>query len=169
MSHEKFSIVLAFCITILKSPDKSERRFEMSDQPEVDVQRRRKADKPTERAEAPVRRQTSGSGGGPTKPSLGGGFNIPTRGKMGGCGGLIVIIVIIAYILLSGGGGSELETSAPLYEQSTESNPVIEDSSTNTPRPTREPVTGQTGQKWLIMLYQDADDQVLSRTFFRSE
>jgi hypothetical protein len=68
----------------------------MSDQPEVDVQRRRKAYKPTERAEAPVRRQTNGSGGGPTKPSLGGGFNIPTRGKMGGCGGLIVIIVIIA-------------------------------------------------------------------------
>ena len=138
----------------------------MSNQPEIDVQRRRKADKPTERAEAPVRRQTGGTGGGPSRPSLGGGFNIPTRGKMGGCGGLIVIIVIIAYILLTGGGGSDLETSAPLYEQPTESNPVIKDFPTNTPRPTREPVTGQTGQKWLVMLYQDADDQVLEQDIF---
>ncbi len=30
----------------------------MSEQPSVDVERRRKADKPTERAEAPIRRQT---------------------------------------------------------------------------------------------------------------
>ncbi len=141
----------------------------MSNQPEIDVQRRRKADKPTERAEAPVRHQTGGTGGtggGPSRPSLGGGFNIPTKGKMGGCGGVIVIIVIILYILLGGGGGSDQETSAPLYEQPTQSNQLVENLPTNTPRPTREPVTGQAGQKWLVMLYQDADDQVLEQDIF---
>jgi hypothetical protein len=53
----------------------------MSNQPEIDVQRRRKADKPTEQAEAPVRRQTGGAGGGPSRPSMGGGFTIPTKVK----------------------------------------------------------------------------------------
>jgi hypothetical protein len=138
----------------------------MSNQPEIDVQRRRKADKPTERAEAPVRRQTGGAGEGPSKPSFSDGFNIPTRGKKGGCGGVLVIIFIIAYILLNGGGGTELETSAPLYEQPTQSSQLIEDLPTNTPRPTREPVAGQAGQKWLVMLYQDADDQVLEQDIF---
>jgi hypothetical protein len=85
---------------------------------------------------------------------------------MGGCGGVIVIIVIILYILLGGGGGSDQETSAPLYEQPTQSNPLVENLPTNTPRPTREPVTGQAGQKWLVMLYQDADDQVLEQDIF---
>jgi hypothetical protein len=138
----------------------------MSHQPEIDVQRRRKADKPTERAEAPIRRQTGGTGGGPSSPSLGGGFNIPTKGKMGGCGGILVIIIIILYILLGGGGGSDQETSAPLYEQPTQSNPPVENLPTNTPRPTREPASDQAGQKWLVMLYQDADDQVLEQDIF---
>ena len=138
----------------------------MSNQPEIDVQRRRKADKPTERADAPVRRQSGGTGSGSGRPSLGGGFNIPTRGKMGGCGGVIVIIIIILYILLGGGGGSEVDTSAPIYEQPTQSSQLVEDYPTNTPRPTREPVTGQVGQKWLVMLYQDADDQVLEQDIF---
>ena len=102
----------------------------MSNEPEIDVQRRRKADKPTERAEAPSRPPSSstggtgGGGGGSYRPSLGGGINIPTKGKLGGCGGVIVIIVIILYILLGGGGGSDGDTSAPLYEQPTESSPT---------------------------------------------
>ena len=138
----------------------------MSDRPSIDVERRRKADKPTEQAEAPIRRQTGGTGGGPSRPGLGGGFNIPTKGKMGGCGGVLVIIVIIAYVLLSGGGEGDLETPAPQIEQPTQSSPLVENLPTNTPRPTREPIAGQTGQKWLVMLYQDADDQVLEQDIF---
>jgi len=138
----------------------------MSNQPEIDVQRRRKADKPTERAEAPVRRQTGSGGGGPSRPSMGGGFNIPTKGKMGGCGGVLVIIFIIAYILLSGGGGSELETSAPPYEQPTQSSQLVENFPANTPRPTHAQVSGQAGQNWLVMMYLDADDQVLEQDIF---
>jgi Clostripain family len=136
----------------------------MSDRPSIDVERRRKADKPTERAEAPARRRPGGEGGGPVRPS-GGGFNIPTKGKMGGCGGGIVIIIIIAYILLSGGGG-DLETTPPLLEEPTESSPLIDNLPTNTPRPTRIPQAGQSGQTWLVMLYQDADDQVLEQDIF---
>lgn len=134
----------------------------MSDKPSIDVERRRKAEKPTERAEGPIRRETGGTGGAPYRPS-GGGFTIPSKGKMGGCGGALVIIVIIAYILLSGGGGGNQEPTTPLVEQPTDSNLVVEKLPTNTPRPTRVPVVGQTGQKWLVMLYQDADDQVLEQ------
>jgi hypothetical protein len=142
----------------------------MSNQPEIDVERRRKADKPTERAEAPIRRQTggeggSGGGGGSYQPS-GGGFNIPTKGKLGGCGGLIILIVIIAYYILSGGGGTSSQSETPAVEQPTESNPIVQNLPTNTARPTRAPVSGQTGQKWLVMLYQDADDQVLEQDIF---
>jgi hypothetical protein len=138
----------------------------MSNQPEIDVQRRRKADKPVERAEAPIRRQTSGSGGAPNRPSLGGGFNIPTRGKLGGCGGILVFVLILAYYLLAGGGGTDLQSEAPVNEQLTESNLIAQNLPTNTPRPTRVPVVGQTGQKWLVMIYQDADDQVLEQDIF---
>ncbi len=128
----------------------------MSEQPSVDVGRRRKADKPTEHAEAPIRRQTGG----------GGGFNIPSKGKMGGCGGILILLLIIGIYLLSGGGGDNQEASVPLLEPPTESNPITQNLPTNTPRPTRVPVSGQTGQKWLVMLYQDADDQVLEQDIF---
>jgi len=140
----------------------------MSEQPSVDVERRRKADKPAERAEAPIRRQTGEGGGGPSRPSGGGlgGLPIPTGGKLGGCGGVIVIILIIAYYLLSGGGGTNPDMSNPVLEQPTESSLFVESLPTNTPRPTPAPVAGQVGQKWLVMLYQDADDQVLEQDIF---
>ncbi len=137
----------------------------MGDQPEINVERRRKADKPTQQAPAPIRRQTGAGGGDPYKPS-GGGFNIPNKGKMGGCGGILVIILIIGYYLLSGSGGADLQSEAPVYEQPTESNPIANKQPTNTARPTHVPVAGQTGQKWLVMLYQDADDQVLEQDIF---
>jgi Clostripain family len=138
----------------------------MSDRPSIDVERRRKADRPTGRAEAPIRRTTGGGEGGPIRPSGGGGFNIPSGGKLGGCGGIIVIILIIGYILLSGGGGTSPEEVAPIQEQPTQGSLIAENLPTNTLRPTRAPVAGQTGQKWLVMLYQDADDQILEQDIF---
>ncbi|HEX9090704.1 MAG TPA: clostripain-related cysteine peptidase, partial [Anaerolineales bacterium] len=140
----------------------------MSERPSIDVERRRKADKPTERAEAPERRQTGGGDIGPGRPTGGGlmGLPIPSGGKLGGCGGILVIIVIIAYYLLSGGGGTDQGQPSQTLEQPTESNPIIGSLPTNTPRPTRVPQTGQAGQKWLVMLYQDADDQVLEQDIF---
>ena len=139
----------------------------MSDRPSIDVERRRKADKPTERAEAPIRKESGGTGGsgGSVRPS-GGGFNFPTKGKLGGCGGAVVIILIIAIYLLSGGGGGDQNNTTQIDEFPTASNPVVDNLPTNTPRPTRVPVVGETGQKWLVMLYQDADDQVLEQDIF---
>lgn len=142
----------------------------MSNQPEIDVERRRKADKPTQRAETPIRRQTGGSsggggGGGSYQPS-GGGFNIPTKGKVGGCGGIFLIIIIIVIMLLTRGGGVNLQGDTTGLDQPTESNPIVQNLPTSTPRPTRVPVAGETGQKWLVMLYQDADDQVLEQDIF---
>ena len=148
----------------------------MSDEPSIDVQRRRRGNKPTSRAEAPVRRPAGEGGSGSSRPT-GGGFSIPTGGKLGGCGGFLVIILIIAYVLISGGGGggdttevatdqSEPVQSNPVESNPVQSNPVFENLPTNTPRPTRAPVSGQTGQKWLVMLYQDADDQILEQDIF---
>jgi hypothetical protein len=138
----------------------------MSNEPEVEVQRRRRAEKPTQQAEAPIRRQTEGRGGGTGSPFGGGGFNIPTKGKVGGCGGILIIILIIAYYLLSRSGGVNIQDQNPVIEQPTESNPIVQNLPTNTPRPTPLPVAGQTGQKWLVMMYQDADDQVLEQDIF---
>ena len=136
----------------------------MSNQPSMDVQRRRKGDKPTGRAEAPVRRSVDGGGSSTNRPT-GGGFSIPTGGKLGGCGGILVVILIIAYYLISGGGGGN-ETTVPDQTQPTESSPLAIKLPTNTPRPTRAAAAGQSGQKWLIMLFQDADDQVLEQDIF---
>jgi hypothetical protein len=85
---------------------------------------------------------------------------------MGGCGGILILILIIGYYLLSGGGGGNQDTTKPLLEEPTESNPITQNLPTNTPRPTRVPVAGQTGQNWLVMLYQDADDEVLEQDIF---
>lgn len=140
----------------------------MSERPSIDVERRRKAEKPTERAETPIRRQTGGGEGKPSRPSGGGfgGLPIPTGGKLGGCGGILLILVIIAYYLLSGGGGFDQGEQDKALEQPTQTIPIVENLPTNTPRPTRVPQAGQAGQKWLVMLYQDADDQILEQDIF---
>lgn len=137
----------------------------MSNEPSIDVQRRRKGNKPTSRAEAPVRQTTGGGGASSSRPTGGSLPTIPAGGKLGGCGGIIVLILIIGYVLLTGGGGSTEEASTD-PGQPVESNPVVENPPTNTPRPTRAAVSGETGQKWLVMLYQDADDQILEQDIF---
>jgi hypothetical protein len=76
------------------------------------------------------------------------------------------LILIVGYYLLSGGGGTTPQSESPVLEQPTESNPIVQNLPTNTPRPTKVPMAGQTGQKWLVMLYQDADDQVLEQDIF---
>jgi hypothetical protein len=137
----------------------------MSNQPEIDVERRRKADRPTGRAETPTHRQAGGGGGGSYRPS-GGGFNIPTKGKMGGCGGILIIILIIAYYVFFGGGGADQGSDSSFYESPNQPQQVEQNLDTNIPRPTRAPLAGEAGQKWLVMLYQDADDQVLEQDIF---
>lgn len=66
----------------------------MSDKPEIDVQRRRKGDKPTRQATASTRRESGGSTGGPSLGGTGGSLlgsagNLLGGGSKGklGCGG----------------------------------------------------------------------------------
>jgi hypothetical protein len=153
----------------------------MSNIPSIDVQRRRKGNKPTDRAEAPQRPTGGGGGGGgggSYKPTGGGfgGLPIPggTGGKLGGAGGCLVIILIIAYVLL-GGGGTNTPTDNQAQTFPTQEEVASQNLPANTPRPTRTPAptqpkpagqAGQSGQKWLVMLYQDADDQILEQDIY---
>jgi hypothetical protein len=135
----------------------------------IEVQRRRKGEGPVGRAEAPRRE----SGGGPSG-GQGGGFpsfgGMPSRGgRIGGCGTIVVILLLIGYFLLSGGGGLNLGGStdqgtgleppaAPPLQQEPQGLPQ----SNFTP-----PVPASSGnQTWTVMLYQDADDQVLEQDIF---
>jgi len=149
----------------------------MSNPPEINVKRRRKGETPTGRADAPVRRESdssgssSSSGGGGYRPPSGGGFQMPSRGKLGGgCGGFLVVAIIIAYVIFGGGlggdGGDTYVSDLPTLEQLIPNNSSQNNQPTNTPRPTREASSGQVGQKWLVMMYQDADDQVLEQDIY---
>ncbi len=139
---------------------------------EIEVQRRRKGAPPTGRADAP-RRETGGQGGGSGFPSSGGfrpsgGF--PSRGRqIGGCGSILVLIIIVAIYFFSNGqvdltggglGGQPQGQDAPLYEPpQQQSEPFSVPQSNFTP-----PVPSLgSGQTWTIMLYQDADDQILEK------
>ena len=155
----------------------------MSNTPEVNVQRRRKGEKPTGQAVAPRRRDTGGgqggssggmggsSGGGTGGSSFGGGGGglfTPTRGKMGGCGGIVAIIAIaVLYLLLSGDGGLGGDPGqAPIDQPPVTNAQPTQILATHTPRATRVPSTTGSGDTWLVMLYQDADDQVLEQDIY---
>lgn len=145
----------------------------MSEKPSIDVQRRRRGTKPTSRAEKPDRQTPSGTGGsgarpgggGPVRPAGGGGLGIPSKGKLGGCGGILILALVIGYYLLTGGGGG-IDEPVGLPDQSSSEQQAPVNLPTNTPRPTRVPSSGDAGQNWLVMLYQDADDQVLEQDIY---
>jgi hypothetical protein len=145
----------------------------------VRVQRRRR---PTsgpgerERAEAPRRDRDrdggqrpppGGGGGGPTggAPLLGGGGLQPGgRRSISIIGVLLIIALLIGLFvcrgcgILGGDGGEGPQAPAP--------GPTI---APVTPGPTRTPVAAATaapGQRWLVMLYQDADDKVLEQDIY---
>lgn len=147
----------------------------MSNIPDVNVKRRRKGEAPQQRAEAPIRRPGSssagGSGGGFVPTGGGGsgggsGFSLPSRGKLGGgCGGLLVVILVVAYLLLGGGLGSDESGNVADFPTQAPINSVTQVPATA--RPTR--ITSGTvdaDQKWLVMLYQDADDQILEQDIY---
>ncbi len=151
----------------------------MSEKPEIDVQRRRKGEKPTQRATAPVRRQSgqpggsSGSSGGSSGGSYSGGGGGSLLGSAGsllgggkkklGCGGIVIIVILILFFVFSNGldlGELPAEDQQPYID----SEPATV-SITRTPRPSPPPSSGG-GNTWLVMNYQDADDQVLEQDIF---
>lgn len=162
------------------------------DREEVKVTRRRQGDGgPRERADTPSRRRgESGGAGGPGRPSGGGGFG-DSGGSQLPIGDIISLLlslpkpVLIALVLLVcclGGlflyyssedlSISEFDTGPTVAVQAPSQDPTATPASrppTASPPPaTRQPVPGvaATGQKWLVMLYQDAKDRVLDQDIF---
>ena len=140
---------------------------------EIDVQRRRKSSGPEGRAEAPSRRDQGGSGGG-----SGGGWQ-PGDGSGSGGGGLklppwMMIILVILFLIFGGGGalgglfGSGSSGSTPQDNPPTDISPANPpaDIPTLTPQPYTPQAVVKDGNTWTIMLYQDADDQILEQDVF---
>jgi hypothetical protein len=133
----------------------------MSKHDEIEAQRRRKGEPPSGRAEAP-HRETGGSG--LPRQSMG----MPSRGKqVGGCGSIVVVIIIIAIYIFSGGN---IDLTGGGMEQPSSQDPYVEQPDTSVTMPQSNftppvPASGS-GQTWTVMLYQDADDQILEKDIF---
>lgn len=139
---------------------------------EIDAQRRRKGSGPEGRADAPVYRPDSGGTGGGTG---GGGFQPSSGGGRGG--GLrlppwMIIIIFILLLIFGGKGflgqllGGTTDTGYPT-EQALAGNiatqiPVGQ----SAPVAGFTPPAGSQAGSWTVMLYQDADDQVLEQDVF---
>jgi hypothetical protein len=163
----------------------------MEEKRTVQTQRRRRttpSSEPRERADAPERDQPSSGGGSepprsPGGPSGSGGSSGPAMPMGGGGGGLMrnplmmilaVIVIGLFFILprLTGGGDSgqlgDLGNTGAL-EPAANQAAVAQPTATRMPRPTAASAPaagGQPGQRWLIMLYQNADDKVLEKDIF---
>src|SRR5512143_996528 len=145
----------------------------MAPQDKIEVERRRKGSTPAGRAEAPQRETGGGQYGGGSDLPPGGGFPSgggPSRGRqIGGCGSILLVIAVIAiYIFskgqidLTGGGSDQPLTQAPYVEQPSQSESSSAPVSNFTPPV---PASGA-GQTWTVMLYQDADDEILEKDIF---
>jgi len=146
----------------------------MTKRDNIRVERRRKGTPPSGRAEAPHRESGGGQGGGLGVPP-GSGFprpsgGFPSRGRqIGGCGSVLILIVIAAFYLFSNGQvdltGAPAEQPFPqdtFPEQPQQPDQPSVPSSNFTPPV---PASGS-GQTWTIMMYQDADDQILEKDIF---
>lgn len=110
----------------------------------------------------------SGSSGG----SGGLGGLAGSSGGRKGCGGLvgiIILVIVLFFLFKSCQGGSLLpdmtspEQNEPVYTQPTQVLQPTQPRATSTPWPTAINAGDNSGQKWLVMMYQDADDQALER------
>jgi len=157
-------------------------------------ERRRRAEPPEsgrERAEAP-RRETGGQGlpppgfgggGGTPRPSFGGGPGLPLgkpKSIMGMVLMLIVVCIFVALQVFSGDDTQDLTANQPPLPAETsepfEILPLEEPASTPRQIPTRTPASAAqptgapaaagSGQRWLVMLYQDADDKILEHDIY---
>jgi clostripain len=141
---------------------------------EIEAQRRRKGSGPEGRADAPVKREEGGGGGGGgMRPSSGGGGMLPSLGgsRMGGtrlpsCIVVLIVVLIGAYFLYNmfAGDGTNPSpaTEAPVSSGFETQVPVVQPTAVAG-------FTPQAGAKpgsWTVMLYQDADDQVLEQDIF---
>jgi len=155
----------------------------------IEAKRRRQSTGASGRAEAPHRRaegSDSSAGGGGGIPSFGGGSGGGGK-KLSGCATVIIVIIAIAYYLLFGNQsqpdnqGNLPNENSPIAVQDTQeavenvpaeatSLPAVE-LPTEVLQPTQAPPAkitplkpvGGTGKTWTVMLYQDADDEILEQ------
>lgn len=88
--------------------------------------------------------------------------------------GTILLIIVVFFLLRLFQGGTDPGASLPdpSFNQTEEvalttSLPVeLPDLSPTQPRPTRTPSTAASGDTWLVMLYQDADDKILEQDIY---
>ncbi len=138
----------------------------MDDREKIKVKRRRKGDSPEgkPRAQAPSRRRTDETaderGLPPSQPtarkstSPTGGIKLPIW--------LIIVAAILYFVFNSLTGGSE-DTISVQESRPTEVINISIPTSTSKPvEIIKQPVSSE-GQTWLVMLYQDADDQTLEK------
>ncbi len=144
----------------------------------IEAKRRRQSSGPSGRAEAPSQRRaedeetrppSGGSGGVPSfggAPSLGGGK------KLSGCATIIIIVFIIAYYLIFGNQGQTgtqqtASEEAPVLLQPTQEpeEELLVEPTLAVPQPsgTRPSISTGGAKTWTVMLYQDADDQILEQ------
>jgi len=146
----------------------------------VRARRRRRVEQsePRQDAEAPIRRREEEelppsfpSGGGAPPQATGG---MPKASKMGG-GTLLLLLIILAILILPrlmGHNSAEPTQQPAVYIQPTATRvytqptkpPAV--STPTAPRPTSAAAEATSGGKWLVMLYQDADDRVLEKDIF---
>lgn len=85
-------------------------------------------------------------------------------GGIGGIGAVILLVIIVAGFFLFGNSGTP---TAPVDPDNPGVRPTNTRSSVlSTPRPTRTPGGASSGDKWLVMIYQDADDQALEQDIY---
>ena len=156
-----------------------------SNQNEIEAQRRRKGSGPPQgRVDRPVYRKIGSNTGGSGSGGGGGGYGgwQPTSGGGGGGGsrggipGWMIIAGIILLLVFGGGGalsslfGGGTQQTSPGAGQSDLTNPYLYgDVATPVPVQATKPSVGFTPAvtskegSWTVMLYQDADDQVLEQ------
>lgn len=140
--------------------------FAPRDGENVEVRRRRRGSGPQGRADAPQRKRPRSSGGG---FSPGGDGGLPTGSGGGGKVRLpawAIILLVIAYFVLQMMSPGSDTTSQPEAQ-----NNNLQQQQAAAPQPTSiqnftPPPASNSGETWLVMLYQDADDQVLEQDIF---
>jgi hypothetical protein len=133
---------------------------------------------PGGRAEVPARRRP-GTGSGGLPPASAGGSGAGGMSLPGGlprnmsCGAIVLLVLVFfAFRFLMGGSDSG---SAPIelpsnqseeFARATEPQAALPSERPATPRPTRTPSAVRSGDTWLVMLYQDADDKILEKDIY---
>jgi hypothetical protein len=149
----------------------------MGDPNSIEVKRRRQSGSsgPQGRADAPVRRDGGGGGQGgppPSRPSGGGGqFSGLPGGKKLPAGAVILLFIVIVLISLFSNNSDSQPVDYPTsdFDNAATLQPQVKNTAAEAAKQSAATSTrsvSASGQTWLVMLYQDADDQILEQDIY---